>query len=163
MTEKEVRIHIISTNYEVEASLFSLEEDEAISEEDISAMLEPEKTEIKTFGTFSVTESGRAEIAYEESEATGMSGSKTVVSFDISHPEIVTMTRTGTVSTTLVFEKNKRHHCVYNTPYMPFEVCVKSVNVNNTVMLAGTLELDYFVEIRGARAERTKFFMKIMD
>jgi uncharacterized beta-barrel protein YwiB (DUF1934 family) len=160
--QKEIRIHIISTNYEVEASLFGIEDEEILTEDEISAMLEPETTEIKTFGTFTLTDDGRAEIAYEESEATGMSGSKTTVSFDTSHPEIITMTRTGMVSTTLVFEKNKRHHCVYNTPYMPFEVCVKSLNVTNNVTESGTLELDYFVEIRGARAERTKFLMKII-
>ncbi len=162
--QREIRIHIVSTNYEVEASLFGLDgDDELLSEDEISAMLEPEQTEIKTFGTFAVTDDGRAEIAYDESEASGMVGSRTTVSFDMANPEIVTMTRTGPVSTTLVFEKGKRHHCVYNTPYMPFEVCVKSVNVNNTIASVGTLELDYFVEIRGAKAERTKFFMKIMD
>ncbi|MBE6576938.1 MAG: DUF1934 domain-containing protein [Ruminococcaceae bacterium] len=162
--QKEIRIHIISENYEVEASLFGLDgDDELLTDDEISAMLEPEKTEIKTFGTLTLTDDGRAEVAYEETEASGMEGSKTAVSFDTANPEIVTMTRTGMVSTTLVFEKGKRHHCVYNTPYMPFEVCVKSVNVNNTILQAGTLELDYFVEIRGAKAERTKFFMKIMD
>ena len=161
--QREVRINIVSTNYEVEASLFGIDEEEMFSEEDISAALEPEKTEIKTFGTYTLTDDGRVEISYEESEATGMSGSKTTLSFEVAHPEIVTMSRTGFVSTTLVFEKGKRHHCVYNTPYMPFEVCVKSVKVSNSIVAMGLLELDYFVEIRGAKAERTKFLMNVMD
>lgn len=162
-TQKEIRIHIISTNYEVEASLFGMDDDEMLTEDEISAMLEPEKTEIKTFGTFTLTDDGRAEVCYKESEETGMSGSVTTLSFAPEHPEIVTMTRTGFVSTTLVFEKGKRHHCVYNTPYMPFEVCVKSIKVSNHIVAMGLLELDYFVEIRGAKAERTKFLMNVMD
>ena len=92
-----------------------------------------------------------------------MEGAATCVYFDMTQPEIVTMLRTGTVSTSLVFEKGKRHHCVYNTPYMPFEVCIKTLDVENDIDVCGELYLDYVVEIRGARAERTKFFMRIMN
>jgi uncharacterized beta-barrel protein YwiB (DUF1934 family) len=161
--KKEIRIHIESINFEVEASLFGLDDDDEtmLSEEDIADSIEPERTEMKTFGTFSIGEDGRAEICYEETDETGMEGSKTSVSFDIDQPGIVTMMRTGAVSTALIFEKDKRHHCVYNTPYMPFEVCVKTIDVKNRIFELGHLELDYIVEIRGAKAERTKLYMKI--
>ena len=77
--------------------------------------------------------------------------------------EMVSMIREGVVSTALVFEGGKRHHCVYNTPYMPFEVCVNTLSVENKLEKDGTLFLDYLVEIRGAKAERTKFEMKIIE
>ena len=75
---------------------------------------------------------------------------------------IVSMIREGAVSTVLVFEEGKRHHCIYNTPIMPFEVCVHTMKVENKLVDEGWLDLDYIVEIRGAQAERTKFRMEIL-
>jgi uncharacterized beta-barrel protein YwiB (DUF1934 family) len=159
---RDIRIFIESERYEVEASIFSqdTENDEWVIAPDADP--EPEKMQIKTVGTFTV-DGTRAQICYDESDLTGMEGSQTCVSFDMREPQIVSMIRTGAVSTTLVFEGGKRHHCIYNTPYMPFEVCVHTLKVNNGIADGGLLELDYLVEIRGARAERTKFSMRIMD
>lgn len=159
--EREIRIFINSVRYEVEASLFSGDEDDII-EMDENGEIEPERMQIKTVGRY-VIDGDRCEIRYDESDVTGMEGSVTSISFDMADNGVVTMSRTGSVSTALVFEKGKRHHCVYNTPIMPFEVCVKTLSVNNRIGEDGRLELDYIVEIRGAKAERTKFSMKIMD
>ncbi len=161
---RDIRIYINSVRYEVEASLFSDDDSEALLElfDCEAGDPEPERTQIKTVGTFTV-DGERAEIAFDETELTGMEGSKTSVSFDMSQPGVVTMLRTGSVSTALVFEKGKRHHCVYNTPYMTFEVCVHTLDIQNSIAEKGTVNIDYIVEIRGARAERTKFSMRIMD
>lgn len=105
----------------------------------------------------------RVIIAYEESELTGMEGSSTQVRFERSHPELVTMMRHGNVNTILVFEKNKRHICTYQTPYMPFEICVYTKEIKNTLLDDGRIELDYIVEIRGAQAERTQFLLEVFD
>lgn len=105
----------------------------------------------------------RVIIAYEESELTGMEGSSTQVRFERSNPELVTMMRNGSVNTILVFEKNKRHICTYQTPYMPFEICVYTKEIKNTLLEDGKIELDYIVEIRGAQAERTQFLIEIFD
>ena len=160
-TEKEIRIFINSVRYEVEASLFSGDEDDVIEIEE-DGEIEPQRMQIKTVGRYCI-DSNRCEISYDESDVTGMEGSVTSISFDVTDSGVVTMSRTGSVSTALVFENGKRHHCVYNTPFMPFEVCVKTLSVNNLLDKDGRLELDYIVEIRGAKAERTKFSMKIMD
>ena len=159
--EKEVRIFIDSVRCEVEASLFSGDDDEVI-EIDENGEIEPERMQIKTVGRYSV-DGSRCDISYDETDVTGMEGSVTSISFDMKDIGVVTMSRTGAVSTALVFENDKRHHCVYNTPYMPFEICVKTLSVKNDISESGCLELDYIVEIRGAKAERTKFSMKIME
>ena len=91
-----------------------------------------------------------------------MEGSTTAVSFLRSQSGIVSMTRSGAVSTVLTFEAGKRYHCVYKTPYMPFEICVRTLKVENLLMTMGTLDIDYVIEIRGARAERTKFRMQLL-
>ena len=160
---QDVRIKIKSILYEVQASLFSEEE----TNEELAVALPaeesitPDEIIINTEGILKI-EDGRFEVSYKESEATGMEGATTSVSFAEDQPEIVSMIRSGSVSTALVFEERKRHHCVYNTPYMPFEVCVHTLHVDNRLEGEGILELDYVVEIRGAQAERTKFYMQIL-
>lgn len=157
---KEVRIRLKSVRYEVEASLFSDEENGVYKMEETTPN-EPETIEINSLGTMQ-TKDGRVEIAYEETEATGMEGATTAVSFMTEQTGVVSMLRDGAVSTVLVFESGKRHHCIYQTPFMPFEVCVHTLKVENRLLDEGYLNLDYIIEIRGARAERTKFRMELL-
>ncbi len=162
---KDIKIYINSTHYEVDASLFSADEEPDNEFADFLKMLssdnaEPERTQIKALGCYEL-DGNNVKIYYDETELTGMEGSRTTICFDRSSPEMITMMRTGSVSTALVFEKGKRHHCVYNTQYMPFEVCVWTIDVQNKIEEKGVFELDYIVEIRGARAERNKFSMRI--
>ena len=162
--EKEIRIRLKSERYEVEASLFS-----SVDEENGELFFlprengepTPETMEIASVGMLCIKD-GRVEIAYDETEATGMAGSRTAVSFLEEDAGIVSMVREGAVSTTLVFETGKRYRCVYQTPYMPFEVCVRTHKVDNRLLSDGVLLLDYIIEIRGAQAERTKFSMQIL-
>ena len=158
---QEVRVRLRSVRYEVEASLFSAEDEGGLRVMDGASELEPEVIEINTLGRRAL-EKGRVEISYEETEATGMAGSSTAISFAVEQPGVVTMVREGAVSTALVFESGKRHHCVYNTPFMPFEICVHTLKVDNRLSKEKYLELDYIIEIRGARAERTKFRMEVL-
>jgi len=170
MQSKEIRMKIRSARYDVEESLFAQisEELEAmgafdtdVDEERLSFDGE-EVIELNTVG-MQRQENGRVEYSYEESEITGMEGSSTMVLFDLAEPGLVSMVRSGSVSTALVFEAGKRHHCVYNTPIMPFEICVHTLWVDNRLLQDGILLLDYIIEIRGAKAERTRFEMKVME
>ena len=160
--KKDVRIKIHSEPYDVDASLFSNEEidfdDLPISEESP----EPDILDINTIGSY-LDDGERISISYDESEATGMEGSTTTLTFLKSDPSVITMIREGVVSATLVFENEKRHHCLYQTPFMPFEVCVRTIKVSNSLLGLGALTLDYVVEIRGAKADRTKFSMQILN
>ena len=166
---KQIRMKIKSTRFEMPELLFAQAVSEMaedmpeikITEEMLSAA-EGDEMEINTDGTLSYND-GRVEFSYDESEITGMEGSTTAVHFDLDNPGFVTIYRSGTVSTTLAFERGKRHHCAYNTPIMPFEICVRTIKVENNILEDGTLRLDYVIEIRGAKAERTKFELKVID
>lgn len=158
--KKEIRIKIHSELYEVDASLFTdadIDTDNIPISEDAPT---PDIMDINSIGSY--TDDGeRISISYNETEVTGMEGSTTTVTFLKSEPNVVSMIREGAVSATLVFEEGKRHHCLYKTPFMPFEVCVRTIKVSNALLGAGALSLDYIVEIRGAKAERTKFSMQL--
>ena len=157
---KKTRIKIHSELYEVDASLFTdadIDTDNIPISEDAPT---PDIMDINSIGSY--TDDGeRISISYNETEVTGMEGSTTTVTFLKNEPNVVSMIREGAVSATLVFEEGKRHHCLYKTPFMPFEVCVRTIKVSNALLGAGALSLDYIVEIRGAKAERTKFSMQL--
>lgn len=105
----------------------------------------------------------RIEIRYEETELTGMEGSITCISFDRESPGIVSILRGGSVYTVMIFEEGKRHICAYETPVMPFELCIFTRRVQNNIGFdtGNSLDLDYLIEIRGAGTERSMFHMDV--
>lgn len=74
---------------------------------------EQDVIELTTNGTLDRTEDGWR-LCYNETEATGMEG--TVTQIDI-YPGRLNLMRIGSHPSMLVLEKNRRHHCNYNTPY----------------------------------------------
>lgn len=95
-------------------------------------------------------------VSYEESELTGLDGSTTTVTFDRGDATLVNMVRSGTVSTAMTFRPHCRTITSYQTPYMPFEVGIHCLTVDNRLVAEGVLLLDYIVEIRGGEAERCR-------
>lgn len=169
MTKRNVMINIQTTRFTVNHSLFGgngtgaeddlLENALDLPDEDADGDL-PESFELLMEGRL-VTTTHRVELLYEESELTGMEGSVTSVGFDRAAPEVISMMRTGLVSTGMVFEKGKRHMCIYRTPISQFEVCVYAKNVDNRLLTDGILHLDYLVEIHGAQAERCRMTLTV--
>ncbi len=171
---KKVMIHISSRHTEASDALFSYmfnernpaEENANESfplEEDEGEMPEDEPLEILTEGSLYISKNGRVTLSYEETEFSGMEGAKTSVVFDKTNDGLVTMMRSGALNTALVFEAGSRHICVYQTPYMPFELCVHTLNVENHLLDEGRLYLDYIIEFRGAKAEHNLFTLTIKD
>jgi len=153
---KKVRIQIVATRREVKGSLFT-------DDGTLTAVrdAEPERMELTVQGRWH-DDGNQVRISYEESALTGMEGSTTTLSYPKSEAGTVTMLRTGTVRTALVFEQDKRHLSIYRTPIMPFEVCVFTRRVQNALESAGTLTLDYDIELRGAQAEHSTFTLRVL-
>ena len=168
MKKKNIKLKIISEQFDVSDELFAtltgadmFLDKEA---EDVPDLSEKRSDTIEMVTDATVTDDGeRIEISYDETELTGMGGATTSVSFKKGEPGLVTMLRGGTVRTALVFEEGRRNICTYETPYMPFELCIYTKKVENGLDFGhGKLYLDYIVEIRGAKAERTKFTFEII-
>ncbi len=165
-----VSVSIVSERSAVRANLFDAVYEKEISEltEDVSIMVpeelgeeqDKETLEMITQGLVRVR-GGRVEIVYDEGELSGMEGSRTVISYAMGEPKTVSMIRTGAVSTALVFERGVRHLCTYETPYMPFQIGVFALTVDNRLESDGVVMLDYLIEIRGAQAERCKMTLKV--
>lgn len=123
-----------------------------------------ETLEIISEGIMTVTPEGEGynvAIDYEETELTGMEGAHSTVSYRTDDPGLVTMTRSGAVTTALTFRSHTRALCTYETPYMPFQVGIHCLTVDNRLAEEGLLRLDYIIEICGGVAERCRMEMTV--
>ncbi len=113
-----------------------------------------------TEAVFSTTDKGYA-VEYEESEITGQAGTKTRVEFCENG---VSIQRTGTTESQLVFERGRRHVTLYRTEIGDMEVAVCSdcvdVNLSENGGVAG---FNYAVEINGYESSYNEFEMKIWE
>ena len=114
-------------------------------------------------GGFSEEPSHTVAISYDETELTGMAGARSTITYRTADRGLVTMLRTGMVSTALTFKAHHRAICTYDTPYMPFSIGIHALTVDNRLDTDGELKLDYIIEIRGARAERCEMTMRITE
>ena len=103
--------------------------------------------ELVTCGRF-YKENDRYVVSYRESELTGMDGATTV--FHIQ-PDRVTMLRDGPVHTHLVFERDRKHLSLLDTPEgaLPVGVCAWKVD-SGIGDNGGDLTLEYAVEVNHA-------------
>lgn len=102
-------------------------------------------------------------VCYDETELTGMAGASSTVTYRTSDRGLVSMIRSGMVSTALTFKAHHRAICTYDTPYMPFTIGIHALTVDNRLDTEGFLKLDYIIEIRGARAERCEMTMRVSE
>ena len=165
---KKVMIRICSRRGDVADEMFEYMFGENEEAEDILPPSDDEEgeedvpLEISMEGKLYVT-GGEVRLSYTETEMTGMEGAKTTVYFHEDEPGLITMMRSGPVNTALVFEEKCRHICAYQTPFMPFELCVHTLKVDNRLLSEGKLYLDYIIEFRGAKAEHNLFELSIFD
>lgn len=104
-----------------------------------------EETELLSEGTLEIGDESYT-ISYEETEATGFEGSMT--SLTAFGNEKVFMKRTGSVSSDLIVEIGRKHHCIYGTPYGEFSVGVTAKSVENKLdENGGVLNFHYIIDV----------------
>ena len=112
---------------------------------------------------FTETPSDTIAVTYDETELTGMAGARSTITYRTADRGLVSMIRSGPVSTAMTFKAHHRAICTYETPYMPFSIGIHALTVDNRLDTEGILKLDYIIEIKGARAERCEMEMKIQE
>ena len=117
--------------------------------------------EIFTEGRLHLSD-GMIRLSYTEHDAD--SGEvKTVLSFSEKTPTLVTMSRSGAVNTTFVFEVGKRTKCVYNLMFAAMELTVFTIGIDNRLLTDGVITIEYCIEVRGSNVERRAVTTKIAD
>lgn len=98
---------------------------------------------------------------YEESEITGLGGTKTIIEIA---DDYVSLTRRGTVNSQMLFVEGRKTTSIYAMPFgeLTIDIHTKSLktNVNED---GGTLNVDYIIDINNASSGRNTFDIKIKE
>ncbi len=87
-------------------------------------------------------------LTYEDTEATGFAGSRTII--QMTDDSLVTILRTGTANSNLILEPEKKHHCLYETPFGSMMIGVKASKIVREIEAdKGRLLLEYTMDIDG--------------
>lgn len=117
-----------------------------------------EPAELISLGTYSC--SGDVQrFSYMESELTGLEGTRTA--FEV-RPDEVVMTRTGSVTSRMVYRKGKKHHFMYDTPYGTLNLGLNTHLIESELDEAGgSLRIEYDLDFENALLSHNKFSITI--
>lgn len=119
---------------------------------------ESDSIEMVTEGDYSYG-GGVIHLAYDESELTGMQGTRT--SFEVEG-SCVNMTRVGTVNSHVMFHTGERHLFAYGTPEGVMTMGVETHSVVNRLGAAGgNLELHYTIDVMGTQISRNEVLINV--
>ncbi len=98
-------------------------------------------------------------IDYEESELTGLEGTKTSIEIGDNY---VSLQRSGTVNTNMLFMKDRKTSSYYNTPYgdMQIDIFTDYLNIDVTPK-GGKINVDYFIDINNLSTGKNNFEIEI--
>lgn len=119
---------------------------------------EPDQIDLITTGRL-YCRNGKYFISYEESELTGMEGTRTTLKLEGRQ---VTLTRTGTHPSQMLFAEHKRHVGLYQTEIGALAISTHTSHLVNTIgENGGSLAIDYTVEIDSNLAGTHRFEMAV--
>ena len=119
---------------------------------------EPDSIELVTEGTMEFRDGGW-DIAYEESELTGLEGVTTVFRVE---PGKVTLTRSGRLHSSMVFQQGLAHESLYQMEFgvLMLSVCAKQVYFD-IVPDGGVIDLVYSIDIENSAAGEIDYHLDI--
>ena len=120
---------------------------------------EPEIIELVTEGKLEDRGEAGILLSYQESEVTGLEGTLTTIQVE---PRRVTLMRTGTVNSQMVFEEGRRHQSLYNTPYGTLEIGLHTRKIRASLdHRGGDVTIYYALEIDHGEAGRNMFRINV--
>ncbi len=121
---------------------------------------ETDVIELVTDGKY-LHKNGGTYFSYMESEITGLAGTTTTFSVK---PDAVTMSRVGTLNTTMIFEPGKKHYFLYDTPYGATTMGVSTRRVNHSLdEHGGDMEIEYLIDLEHTTIGRNSFKINVKE
>lgn len=118
----------------------------------------PEHIDLVTQARF-YQRNGKYYISYEESELTGLQGSHTMVKLD---GKTVSMVRTGTYPSEMLFAEHRRHVGLYHTEGGAVTISTHTSRVDNAIdENGGSLVIDYTIEVDNSLVGEHHFVMQV--
>ena len=119
---------------------------------------EPDVIRLDTEGTMTYHDGGW-DITYEESELTGLAGVTTTFRVE---PGKVTLTRTGSLVSTMVFQEGVSHDSLYQMEFGALMISVQAIRVFfDIVEDGGTIDLVYNIIIENTEAGEIDYHLDI--
>lgn len=101
-------------------------------------------------------------ICYDESEATGFSGSRTTLK--VEQESKVTLERTGTASSQLIVEPGVRHQCNYDVGYGNMTIGVSGGHIKSSLTeTGGNLVIKYSLDINTLLASENEMYVNVKE
>lgn len=119
-----------------------------------------DKVELVTAGQYGF-ENGQSRFTYEESDLTGLNGTRTTFTID---PMGVVLRREGSLNTEMVFQAGKKNYFLYDTPFGSATMGVETRRIDAALgEHGGKLELDYDIDFNHAPMGRNKFKIQVRE
>ena len=120
----------------------------------------PDAMELVTAGQYGVS-ADEIRLTWEESELTGMEGTRTSVTVQ---PRSVVMTREGKVNTSMEFEEGKKRYFLYETPYGAATMGLDTQSIRSGLGLhGGDMEIVYTVDVNQTIVGRNRFYIQVRE
>ena len=120
----------------------------------------PDAMELVTAGQYGVSPE-EILLTWEESELTGMEGTRTRLSVQ---PHAVTLSREGALNTSMEFEEGKKHYFLYDTPYGSATLGLNTHRIRNGLGYhGGDIEIDYVVDVDQSVVGRNRFYIQVRE
>mgnify|MGYP002625509395 CR=1 FL=1 len=121
---------------------------------------EKDSVELVTAGQYGF-EDGESRFTYEESELTGLSGTRTT--FTVS-PMGVVLRREGSLNSEMVFHEGRKSFFLYETPYGSATMGVDTHRIDTRLgEHGGELEIDYAIDFNHTPVGRNKFRINVRE
>lgn len=119
---------------------------------------DPEVIELTTEGTLE-KQNLTWEIAYEESDLTGMAGVTTC--FRVG-PRGVSLKRTGRLQSQMIFREGHRHESLYRMDFGALMIAVQATKIRSEISeRGGTVDISYNIEIEDTAAGTVEYHLDI--
>ena len=119
---------------------------------------EPETIELVTEGTMEFTDGGW-NLCYQESDLTGLAGVTTTFRLE---PEVITLDRTGTLHSQMVFQEGVSNESLYQMEFGALMLTVCATKVRWELgEEGGFVELVYTLEIENSAAGVIEYHLRI--
>lgn len=122
---------------------------------------DPDSTELVSEGRMTIKDNGEIVLAYDETELSGLQG--TTTRFFI-RDDIVTLTRSGTVSTQMVFQKGIQHSTLYETPWGSLAMDIHTTALGHRIgEHGGVMEIRYTLSAEHQVLSKNQFKIRVRE
>ena len=120
----------------------------------------PDSLQLVTAGQYGV-DSDLICMTWEESELTGMEGTRTSITVQ---PKTVVLSREGKTNTTMEFQEGKKSYFLYETPFGSATMGLDTRRIRSSFDFhGGDMEIEYTVDMDQTIVGRNRFYIQVKE